>query len=176
MRNEKDELGPCSESITTSATFSFGSLETALTVGESLFFGDSRQVLLLAGNILVLLHLPLSQRRPTRLDKALYCIKLSIFFDLYLEREYSGEWLSLISLSDQLWVIWDWPRQVVRISTCRCFIGCWNCTYPVTGHVFFSVSAGAEQIFVGGSDNKKKTKIGKKQCAPSTCKVSWPSI
>lgn len=86
MRNEKDELGPCSESITTSATFSFGSLETAFTVGESLFFGDSRQVLLLAGNILVLLHLPLSQRRPTRLDKALYCIKLSIFFDRWLER------------------------------------------------------------------------------------------
>lgn len=138
MRNEKDELGPCSESITTSATFSFGSLETAFTVGESLFFGDSRQVLLLAGNILVLLHLPLSQRRPTRLDKALYCIKLSIFFDRWLERvqwsvgqSYQSQWsvmsdlrLTTTSGEDIYVSVFYWMLELYLPRDRSCFFQC----------------------------------------------------
>lgn len=71
-----ENTGPCSEPVPASATFSFGSLETDFIDEKRLLVGAGREVLLLAGNILVL-HLPLSKRRPTRLDKELHCTEVS---------------------------------------------------------------------------------------------------
>ena len=69
-------MRPCSESRTASVTLAFGLLEIDFTDKKDLLVGDGRKFLFLAGNILVR-HFPSSQRRETRLDKELHCIKTS---------------------------------------------------------------------------------------------------